>query len=66
MSCFEERRRFPDFGKEVKRDFEVCAPCYDCRKFYKKGKDACKGQQKIVNKKWKCSRVDWFNIIKAG
>jgi len=29
--------RFPDFGKELRRDFEVDAGCYDCVEFYGPG-----------------------------
>lgn len=27
-------RRYPDFGNEPKRPFEVCEHCYDCTEFY--------------------------------
>jgi len=27
-------RRYPDFGKELRRPFEVHAACYDCAEFY--------------------------------
>lgn len=39
-------KRFPDFGKDVKRPFAVATQCYDCATFY----DGCKG--------WRASRVD--------
>ena len=32
-------RRFPNFGKELRRPFEVHAICYDCADFY----DDCRG-----------------------
>lgn len=54
--------RFPDFGKEVRREFEVYPLCYDCKKFYK----GCKGQKRKVGGKWNCSKVKWCKVIDAG
>ncbi len=51
-------KKFPDFGKEVMRDFEVHRFCYDCRKFVR----GCKGRS--AHKKFVCTRRRrYHNVI---
>lgn len=52
--------RFPDFGKEVRRSFEVHANCYDCKKFAK----GCKGWE--AKKKFECTKIRLYKRIEAG
>lgn len=55
-------KRFPDFGKEVRRKIPRKAECYDCVKFYKK----CKGQKVVKGKSFDCTEYKWLPRIKAG
>lgn len=58
--CYKQNK-FPNFGEEVRRPYEVAAPCFDCRKFIK----GCKGKKAKKGVKWHCDKVDWYNTVKA-
>lgn len=51
-------KRFPDFGKEVKRPFAVAAPCYDCAAFYQ----GCKAWR--ASKEFECSHYQQLPDVK--
>ncbi len=52
-------RHFPEFGKEVKRDFQVHANCYDCKRFI----NGCKGW--AATKKFQCGKAKWYKTVMA-
>lgn len=60
LSTRSSFKRFPDFGKEVKRAYEIHENCYDCRRLVK----GCKGWK--VTRKFMCSRVKWYKIVEVG
>ncbi len=53
-------RRFPDFGKELRRPFEVHASCYDCAEFY----DGCEAWP--ANKRFACDRYNRLPDVMPG
>ena len=63
MNWMFSRKRFPEFGKEIKREYDVASPCYDCRRFIR----GCKGLKAGLKtgQKFACSKVDWYKVIKA-
>jgi hypothetical protein len=50
--------KFPEFGAELKRDFEVSAGCYDCVEFY----DGCNARRADPNSR--C--LDYFPLPPVG
>ena len=56
MSC----KRFPDFGAELKRPFEVSEHCYDCVEFYGEGHGACGCNAWPTSKPFRCA--DYFPL----
>jgi len=52
--------RFPDFGKEVRRSYEVSEICYDCMRFA----DGCKGWK--AKREFACERLKLYRRVEAG
>jgi len=52
--------RFPDFGKEVHRSYEVSEICYDCMRFM----DGCKGWR--AKREFACKRLKLYRQVEAG
>jgi len=49
-----------DFGKEVRRPYEVSDICYDCKKFV----NGCKGW--AAKREFTCSKIQLCKQIEAG
>ena len=52
--------RFPDFGKELRRPFEVHAACYDCADFY----DGCEAWP--ASKRFTCGEYNRLPDVMPG
>jgi len=53
-------RRFPDFGKELRRPFEVHASCYNCAEFY----DGCEAWP--ASKSFACRQYNRLPDVMPG
>jgi len=52
--------KFPDFGKEVRREYEVSSLCYDCKRFVK----GCKGWK--AARKFECLKRKPYKPVMPG
>jgi len=57
-------KRFPDFGAELKRPFEVSEHCYDCVEFYGEGHGAVGCNAWPAGKPFRCA--DFFSLPVVG
>ncbi|MEN6336815.1 MAG: hypothetical protein ABFE01_21370, partial [Phycisphaerales bacterium] len=56
--------RFPDFGKELRRPFEVCEHCYDCVEFYGPGHGEVGCHAWPADRPFRCA--DYFPLPPVG
>jgi len=60
-SIFKSKRsKSSDFGKEVRRPFDVHAHCYDCQKFV----DGCKGWS--AYREFACKKIKLYRRVEPG
>lgn len=56
--------RFPDFGQELKRPFEVCSRCYDCVEFYGEGHGSTGCDAWPADRPFRCA--DYYPLPPVG
>ncbi len=57
-------KRFPEFGKELRRPFEVCSRCYDCVEFYGEGHGSTGCNAWPAGKPFRCG--DFYPLPPVG